>query len=218
MKTLGLGLTSLFFGLLLPFVLFAFAEGQYLMDPWENAPRQMWLVFLAPVVAIVLGHFAISNTRQSLGIRWQKACAVSGLLLGYTGLAAILTYPVLNHRHPHFEASAVGSLRTLNLATRGFADVHGHFPAGLSELACEHDNQKYDWCIDGVLASGVKSAYRFTYAPEKSTGDNLIESYEIHADPTKSTPFTRLHFFTNETQFIRYEYDNPAGLKSKPLG
>jgi hypothetical protein len=218
MNTPRLALSSLLFGLLLPVVLLAFADKQYLMDPWENAPRLMRFVFLAPIVAIGSGHVAISNSRQSVRLWWQKPFAIGGLFLGYVGLVAILTYPVLNPRSPHFEATAVASLRTLNIAAHGFADVHGQFPSELSELACEHGNQKYDWCIDGLLASVVKGAYRFTYAPKKSTGDSQIESYEIHADPTKSTPFTRVHFLTNETRSIRYEYDNPAGLKSKPIG
>jgi hypothetical protein len=217
MKTPGLALASLFFGLLLPTVLLAYAGSQYLLDPWENAPRQMLFVFLAPVVAIVSGHLAILNSRQSVGMRWRKLFGIGGLLLGYAGLAAILTYPILNPRRPHFEATAVGSMRTLNVAIHGFADERGHFPSDLSELACEHGNEEYDWCVDGVLASGMKGAYRFAYAFQKARGVSQIESYEIHADPTKSTSFTRHHFFTNETGLIRYEYDKPAGLTSKPL-
>jgi len=217
MKTLRLALASLFFGLLLPMVLLAYADSQYLLDPWENAPRQMLFVFLAPVVAIVCGHLAILTSRQSVGMRWRKLFAIGGLLLGYVGLAAILIYPILNHRRPHFEATAVGSMRTLNVAIHGFADEHGHFPSDLSDLACKHGHEEYDWCVDGVLASGMKGAYRFAYTLQKASGGSQIESYEIHADPTKSTPYTRHHFFTNETGLIRFEYDKPAELTSKPL-
>jgi hypothetical protein len=197
MKTLGLALASLFFGLLLPTVLLAYADSQYLLDPWENAPKQMLFVFLAPVVAIVCGHFAILNSRQSAGMRWRKLSAIGGLLLGYAELAAILTYPILNPRRLHFEATAVGSMRSLNVAIHGFADERRHFPSDLAELARERGNEEYDWCVDGVLANGMKGAYRFAYALQKASGGSQIEGYEIHADPTKSTSFTRLHFFTN---------------------
>jgi hypothetical protein len=217
MKTSRLALASLFFGLLLPLVLLAFADRQYLVDPWENAPKQLLFILLSPAIAIVCGHLARLNVRQNVGAWWRKSFAIGGLSLGYAGLAATLIYPVLSHRRPHFEATAVGSLRTLNVATHGFAGVHRRLPSDLSELACEHDNQKFDWCIDPMLASGMKGAYQITYAIQKAGGSTQLERYEIHADPTKSTPFTRYHFFTDETGLIRYESDKPAGLTSNTL-
>ena len=215
METPGLALASLFLGLLLPTVLLAYADSPYLLDP--NVPRQMLFVLQAPVAAMACGPFAILNSRQSAGNRWRRLSAIGGLLLGYAGLAVILSYPILNPRRPYFEATAVGSMRSLNVAIHGFADDHGHFPSGLAELACEHGNEEYHWCVDGVLASGMKGVYRFAYALHKVSGGSQIEGYEIHAVPTKSTSFTRHHFFTNETGPIRYEYDKPAGLTSKPL-
>jgi hypothetical protein len=218
MKLIGLPLASLFSGLLLPLILFAFADKQYLLDPWENSPKALFFVFLAPLVAIVCGHLAILHSWKRAEARLQECFAIGGLFLGYAGLLAILAYPILNPRRPHFEATAVGSLRTLNAAIRGFAGVHYRFPSNLSELACEHGNEKYEWCVDSVLATGVKGAYRITYTLQNGSGEGKIESYEIHANPTKSTPFTRHHFFTNETGLIRYESDRPAEATSQALG
>src|SRR5271163_484751 len=126
MKLLGLPLASLFSGLLLPLVLFAFADKQYLVDPWENSPKALLLVFLAPLVAIVCGHLAILHSWKRAEGRLQRYFAIGGLCLGYAGLLTFLAYPILNPRRPHFEATAVGSLRTLNAAIRGFAEVHDH--------------------------------------------------------------------------------------------
>ena len=187
------------------------------MSPWESSPRVMLFVFFAPIVAIVCGHLALSHGK-SVQTKRQKRITIGGLCLGYAGILAILSYPILNHQHPHFEASAVGSLRTLNVATHGFAAVHGRFPVDLSELACAHDIQNYEWCIDGVLANGIKSAYRFTYTLQRRNENSQTEHYEIHADPTKATPFTRYHFFMDETGAIRYEPNKPATVTSAPLG
>jgi hypothetical protein len=217
MKLLGLPLASLLSGLLLPLVLFAFADKQYLVDPWENSPKALLFVFLAPLVAIVCGHLAILHSWKRAEARLQKYFAIGGLFLGYAGLLTILAYPILNPRRPHFEATAVGSLRPLNAAIRGFAEVHNHFPSNLSDLACEHGNEKYEWCIDSVLATGMKGAYRITYTLQNSSGKGKVQSYGIQADPTKSTPFTRDHFFTDETGLIRYENDKTAGTTSKTL-
>jgi hypothetical protein len=217
MKVFGLPLASLSFGLLLPLVLFAFAQKQYLLDPWENSPRPLHFVFLVPLIAIVCGHLAILHSRNRAQARLQKYFAIAGLCLGYAGAFTLLAYPILNSRRPHFEASAVGSLRTLNAAIRGFAETHGHFPSNLSDLACEHGNEKYEWCIDSVLATGMKGAYRFTYTLQNASEKGKVGSYGIHADPTKSTPFTRHQFFTDETGLIRYENDRTAGTTSKAL-
>jgi hypothetical protein len=215
MKNSKLALASLFFGLALPLVLLAFADRDYLLSPWENFPKVMCLVFLAPIAAITCGHLARLRGKSSETL-WQKCIAIGGLLLGYAGILAIASYPIVYPNQPHFESTAVGSLRTLNMATHGFANVHGHFPGDLSELACAHDSQHYDWCIDSLLANGTKGAYRFTYTL-RMENENHTEGYEIHADPRKSTRFTRYHFYTDQSGAIRYESDKPAALVSTPL-
>ncbi len=217
MNASRLALASLASGLLFPLALLALADPLYLVNPWESAPNLIAFFLFSPAVAVVCGHLASFKSRQAHCGHIANPAAIAGLALGYAGLAFIVIFPMVNRPRPHFEAAAVGALRSVNAAAHGFSREHHRFPAALSELACAHDDQKFDWCLDPVLAGGTKGPYRISYALQKSSGPVPSENFEIHADPTKLTPFTRYHFFVDQTGLVRYELDHIAGSTSRAL-
>lgn len=154
--------------------------------------------------------------------------ALAGLILGYAGLAFFLLLilvilpDLVGHRQYHPAASAVGSLRTINVAevtyyaeypTRGYS-------ATLAQLGNPTPNTQPGpeaaGLIDPALASGQKHDYRFTYAASPANERGLRTTYTVRADPKTPDSGTR-HFFTDETGVIRSERGKPAGPNSPPL-
>lgn len=107
------------------------------------------------------------------------------------------------------EASAVGNLRTLNIAEMTYASTyHFAFCQTLGYLAPPSGDATPSstaaGLIDEVLVSGTKSGYSSTYSPG-STEPNTkqIRTYVIHASPiTKSTG---THYFTDQSGVIRQD-------------
>jgi hypothetical protein len=146
-------------------------------------------VFPSAVAAIVLGHLALSEIRKSAGRLTGHGIAMTGLILGYAGVAAIpLILIVAAIAIPNLlrlrmseneanavlanEASAVESLRVMNSSAVNYSSTYQNdFPPSMEALAgprgaaagCDHAQ-----LIDDVLASGQKSGYVFTYVPRSS--------------------------------------------------
>ena len=97
-------------------------------------------------------------------------------------IAAIAIPNLLRSKMAANEASAVGSLRSINTASVAYSTTYGTYPAALSNLgpSTSPSSTSAD-LIDSVLSSGTKSGYTFSYTPG---GSNL--SYTITAAP--STP------------------------------
>src|SRR5690242_20797387 len=84
-------------------------------------------------------------------------------------IAAIAIPNLLRSRMAANEASAVGSLRTMNTASISYTSTYGNgFPGTIAEIgttgtaAVSCDNAEL---IDSVLTSGTKSGYLFTLLP-----------------------------------------------------
>ena len=185
------------------------------------------LFFLLPsaIVAVIMGHLSLSDIRRSAGRLGGRGMAIAGLVLGYAGLsfipiliiAAIAIPNLLRSRIAANEASAVGSLRTLNLACVTYGARYNSFPTSLANLGHgAQQNANTADLIPDVLASGQKSGYRFTYEPGPSQ-DREILSYEIHADPVNSGATGMRHFFVDQTGVIRVRSDGEATADSPPL-
>src|SRR5438445_6303437 len=80
-------------------------------------------------------------------------------------IAAIAIPNLLRSKMAANEASAVGSLRSLNTACITYSTTYGSYPTTLSNLgpATTASSTTAD-LIDSVLASGTKSGYSFAYA------------------------------------------------------
>ena len=94
-------------------------------------------------------------------------------------IAAIAIPNLLRAKIAANQASAVGSLRTLNTACIAFSTSYGQFPAALTNLGPVGSGTASSTSadlIDSVLSAGQKSGYTFTF-----TAGSANQSYSITA-------------------------------------
>jgi hypothetical protein len=113
------------------------------------------------------------------------------------------------------EASAVGSLRTLNTANVTYASTYDlGFAPSIQALGGEgkEPTPEHALLIDPVLASGDKNGYVFRY--ERSGQD----TYTITARPKPGSVSGKRSFFTDESGVIRFtEEDRSATAQDLPV-
>ncbi len=137
-------------------------------------------------------------------------------------IAAIAIPNLLRSRIAANEASAVGSMRTINTAEVTYAS--GYPDCGfttLANLGGSGGNATGAGLIDAVLASGVKSGYSFAATP--SGGANCGAS---NATPNTTYSLTgtavsaqtgQRSFYSDQSGVIRYSTTAGAGATSNPL-
>src|SRR4249919_1263129 len=95
-------------------------------------------------------------------------------------IAAIAIPNLLRSRMAANEASAVGSLRTLNTAAVTFSTTYGiGYPASIGAMgpSATASSTAAD-LIDSVLAAGVKSGYSFSYSAAAAVAGS-VNAYGI---------------------------------------
>ena len=97
-------------------------------------------------------------------------------------IAAIAIPNLLRSKMAANEASAVGSLRTINTASVAFSTTYGNYPTQLPiwPRRSSASSTSAD-LIDTVLASGTKSGYTFAYGSATP-----YQQYSLTASPTQS--------------------------------
>ncbi len=133
-------------------------------------------------------------------------------------IAAIAIPNLLRSKMAANEASAVGSLRTLNTACVTYSTTYGTgYPAAMASLgpgtpatATTAD------LIDGVLSTGVKSGYSFSYSAGTAVG-GVIPTYAITADPSNRGTTGQRGFFTDQSGVIRFNATTTATVASTPI-
>jgi len=132
-------------------------------------------------------------------------------------IAAISVPNLLRSRMAASEASAVGSLRTINTACITYSTTFGGFPSSLSNLGTSGaaSSTSAD-LIDNVLASGTKSGYTFTYTAGAVAG-GVIPVYTITASPLVVGQTGQRFFFTDQSAVIRFNVSALATLSDSPL-
>lgn len=197
----------------------------------------MWL-FPAAVAAIILGHVSLSEIGRSAGRLKGRGLAITGLALGYAGiflipviliLLAILIPNLLRARMAANEASAVASLRGINIAAIAYANTYGNgFPPSLRSMGgvrgalpgCDHAQ-----LIDSELAAGVRNGYTFFYLPtgaeplsDKARAHGCSapgsSAFELHADPVTRGATGERSFYSDQTGMIRSATSGPASSDS----
>ena len=135
-------------------------------------------------------------------------------------IAAIAIPNLLRSRMAANEASAVGSLRTLNTAAVTYSSTYPQagYPLTLAVLkpapGASATSAQAD-LIDSVLAVGTKSGYTFVLTGTADGPPNT--GYTIVADPiTRGTSGMR-GFFTDQSAVIRGESNATASSTSAPL-
>jgi type IV pilus assembly protein PilA len=129
----------------------------------------------------------------------EIGCGLAVVLL----LMAIAVPNLLRSRMAANEASAVGSLRTLNTAAVTYFDSYGHYPLTLENFGSSPSavaTEDSAGLVDDVLAKGGrKSGYLFTYRSTPAFGPNNRGGYTINADPLEPGKSGQRHFSTNQT-------------------
>jgi len=199
----------------------------------------LFFFFPAAIAAIVLGHLSHAQIRRSAGRLTGRGLATAGLVLGYLGIlwlpiiAAIAIPNLLRARIAANEASAVGTLRTMNTAAVVYESTYNNgFPpsqttfGGVAPGTCNAANLMDD--MIAVNGGAQKSGYIIAYvaSPSGSLSEDAKKlgctipgatAYEIHADPiTRGTTGNR-SFFTDQTGVIRVNPEDEATANSPPL-
>ena len=138
-------------------------------------------------------------------------------------IAAIAIPNLLRSRIAANQASAVGSLRTINTAEITYASTYNTgYSASLSALGPPSPGTSPSATtadlIDSVLAGGTKSGYTFTYKPGLPDKTGHVKTYTVVARPVSSNT-GRNSYFSDESGVIRQtSEDRPATAKDPPLG
>jgi len=179
----------------------------------------------AAIVAVIMGHLSLSDIRHSAGRLTGRGMAIAGLALGYLGLAilpvlivAAIAIPNLLHaRMAANEASAVGSLRTLNTACLAYSSQYNSYPPSLSSLGPgAQPGPAAAGLIGNELASGQRSGYLFTYEP-RPDANGAVSSFALRADPITAGATGVRYFFEDQSGVIRFNTLGPATEDSPPI-
>ena len=135
-------------------------------------------------------------------------------------IAAIAIPNLLRSRIAANQASAVGSLRTLNTAEVTYSSTYNSgFSSTLAYLepgAGTNPSSTAAGLIDSVLALGSKSGYSFTYSPGASDSTGRINTYGFTAVPITSSTGTN-YYYTDQSGVIRQNSTTTAASTDSPL-
>ena len=132
-------------------------------------------------------------------------------------IAAIAIPNLLRSRMAANEASAVGSLRTLNTAAVTYSSTYPSvgYPATLGALAPSSPaSSAAADMVDSVLAGGTKSGYAFSWTAGAGTPQT---GYSINANAVAQGTSGTRGFYTDQSGVIRYSAANGATSASSPL-
>ncbi|MGB9068107.1 MAG: DUF4190 domain-containing protein [Candidatus Acidiferrales bacterium] len=195
----------------------------------------IFFFFPSSVVAILLGHLALSDIRRSAGRLTGRGMAIGGLVLGYAGvslisiliIAAIAIPNLLRSRIAANEASAVGSLHMIVTAAHRYQVSYSNgYPPTLSAMGGSAASCDHAAFIPSELASGLRNGYVFTYvaipagydaqtprSPQAVAAGCTVRggtSFTISADPTTRGTTGQRSFYSDQTGVLPYSVDGPA--------
>ena len=138
-------------------------------------------------------------------------------------IAAIAIPNLLRSRMAANEASAVGSIRTINTAEVTYSAAYPDigFTGTLSNLTGPSSTcsgagaTSANAClIDNVLGGGTKSGYTFTLS-----GGTTVPNYTFSdvAQPVQTGQSGQRGFYSDQTGVIRYNASGSAGSSDNPL-
>ena len=133
-------------------------------------------------------------------------------------IAAIAIPNLLRSRMAANEASAVGSLRTINTACVTYSSTYGvGFPTALSNLGTSGPASSTSAdMIDNVLAGGVKSGYQFVYAFTPAVS-GIVPAYQVNAAPLSPGQTGQRYFYSDQSGVIRFNLSNAATVNDSPI-
>jgi type IV pilus assembly protein PilA len=131
-------------------------------------------------------------------------------------IAAIAIPDLLKSRQAANQASAVGSLRTINTSEVTYASAYATgYSQDLTQLdGAAPNSATAAGLIDSVLASGVKSSYSFVYTSYPAGG--RIDAYTCTASPTQGAGNGNF-YYTDMSYVIRQNSSTTASSTDLPL-
>jgi type IV pilus assembly protein PilA len=168
----------------------------------------IFLYPLSSIAAVIFGHLSLSEIKKSAGRLTGEGLATAGLVLGYIGVAAIpiiliiaaIAIPnVFRARMAANESWAVSSIRSILTAQMSYSESHPE-----TGYACSLSALGEAQLIDGSLASGQKSGYRFEImgcAAEPRDGPN--KKYQVVAYPITANQTGDRAFCSDESGVIK---------------
>jgi type IV pilus assembly protein PilA len=141
-------------------------------------------------------------------------------------IAAIAIPNLLRSRIAANQASAVGSLRTLNTAEITYSSTYNvGFTSALSYLAPpaagSGPNSTAGGLIDSILAgtgsnTSSKSGYNFIYSPGATDATGRVNTYSITATPVSDSTGTN-YYYTDQSGVLRQNSTTTAGSTDSPI-
>ncbi len=139
-------------------------------------------------------------------------------------IAAIAIPNLLRSRMAANEASAVGSVRTINTAEVTYTSTYPDCGfTSLTNLAGAGGSTTAAGLIDNVLATGVKSGYSFGTSnilggANCGTGTGTPNtSYAVNANPLTAGTTGQRYFYSDQSGVIRYDQSTVATNTSASL-
>jgi type IV pilus assembly protein PilA len=139
-------------------------------------------------------------------------------------IAAIAIPNLLKSRMAANEASAVGSLRSVNTAEVTYNTTYNNYACTLAALGPPSGggppSSAAAEIIDATLASGSKSGYTFTAGTCNVSATGITTSYQWLADPTAQGTSGSRHFCTDDTFNIKVDPNSAANCLTigSPVG
>ncbi len=137
-------------------------------------------------------------------------------------IAAIAIPNLLRSRIAANQASAIGSIRTINTSEVSYYSTYGMGYSGtLIQLGPpatgDPQTPSAAGLIDSVLASGVKSGYGFTYTPQNPDPQGRFNQYTINGNPTQVGVSGNMYYFSDQTYVIRGNTTGVASAADSPV-
>jgi type II secretory pathway pseudopilin PulG len=162
---------------------------------------------VTPIVAVVLGHIALSQIKRSAGRLKGSGLAIAGLILGYVSfvpiiliIAAIAIPNLLRARIAANETSAAQVVRRLTAAEIAYASAHDQtgYTCTLTDLRESLDNPE--------PSGGTKNGYVFEIVGCKAeTPGGPKTMFQVIAYPLTKGSSGRRAFCSDESAVVRYD-------------
>jgi type IV pilus assembly protein PilA len=137
-------------------------------------------------------------------------------------IAAIAIPNLMRSKMQANEAAAVEALKTLDTSAVMYSTTYGGFPHTLAEMGPAGGGPNASSAsadlIDSVLATGVKSGYKFTFTPVATDPAGNVLSYSITASPVVPGTSGQRTFYTDQSGTIRASTGASADSSSTPIG